>query len=411
MTTVRASEPGMAAKDSRGPGPAECGLRNTAHMTGNAAHTPEGVAASASSVISLPPVPRLFVALVAVVALAAAIAGALVGANEGDEGDEGPARAARPARPALPERVMALARRLPLERQVGQLFLLGVPNGDTAAARRLHPGGIVLEGGVAAGLARRERPVPPWVLAVQDGPAPVPADIPSVRAARADAVEAARAIRDQGVKGVLGPVVDVGFESGSALGTRIYSDDPGLVAHYAEAVIRVYRAARLFSAAKHFPGLGAADQPTTAGPANVGLELPQLRERDLIPFRAAIEAGVPGVVLSHALYPVNDFTRPASLSPAFATDLLRDELGFAGVAITDDLADPAITPWYSVPAAAVEALQAGVDMLWISGPPSDQEAAYRAVLRSVRRGAIPRERLQEALLRVLEVKHDYGLIR
>jgi beta-N-acetylhexosaminidase len=81
------------------------------------------------------------------------------------------------------------------------------------------------------------------------------------------------------------------------------------------------------------------------------------------------------------------------------------------VAITDDLADPAITPWYSVPAAAVEALQAGVDMLWVSGPPSDQEAAYRAVLRSVRRGAIPRERLQEALLRVLEVKHDYGLIR
>jgi beta-glucosidase-like glycosyl hydrolase len=354
-------------------------------------------------------VPRLFVALVAVVALAAAIAGAVVGANDGNEGDEGPARAARPSRPALPARVTALAHRLPLERQVAQLFLLGVPDGDMGAVRRLQPGGIVVEGGRAP--ARAQGPVAPWMLAVQDGPTPTPADIPSVRAARAHAVEAARTTRAARVTGVLGPAIDVGFESGSALGTRVYSDDPEQVAAYAEAVIRAYRAARLFSAAKHFPGLGAADQPTTLGPANVGLELPELRQRDLIPFRAAISAGVPGVVLAHALYPVNDFTRPASLSPAFATDLLRDELGFAGVAITDDLADPAISPWYSIPAAAVEALQAGADMLWISGPPRDQEAAYRAVLRSVRRGAIPRERIREALLRILEVKHDYGLIR
>jgi beta-N-acetylhexosaminidase len=293
---------------------------------------------------------------------------------------------------------------------VAQLFLLGAPGGDFELVRRLNPGGIVLGEGTEAAVAPDLPDPAPWVLAVQDGPTAAPADIPSVRVARAEALRAARALRDQDVTGVLGPVVDVGFESGSALGVRVYSDDPEQVAGYANAVIRVYRSARVFSAAKHFPGLGAADQPTTMGPANVGLELPQLRERDLIPFRAAIDAGVPGVVLSHALYPINDFTRPASLSPAVATDLLRSELRFAGIAVTDDLADPAITPWYSIPAAAVEALQAGADMLWVSGSPRDQDAAYRAVLRAVRRGDIPRERVEEALLRVLEVKHDYGLI-
>jgi beta-N-acetylhexosaminidase len=212
------------------------------------------------------------------------------------------------------------------------------------------------------------------------------------------------------VTGVLGPVVDVGFESGSALGARIYSDSPDEVSGYADAVVRAYRQDRLFGAAKHFPGLGTADQSTEFGPASVGQDIDQLRERDLRPFKAAIDAGVPGVMLSHALYPINDFTRPASLTRSIATDLLRGELGFQGVTLTDDLADPAITALYSVPDAAVRALRAGADLLFISGPPGDQQAAYAAVLRAARRGEIPRRRLDEALLRALEAKEDYGLI-
>ncbi|MGH2804317.1 MAG: glycoside hydrolase family 3 N-terminal domain-containing protein, partial [Thermoleophilaceae bacterium] len=233
----------------------------------------------------------------------------------------------------------------------------------------------------------------------------------SAEEAAAQATETASALRGLNVTGVLGPVLDVGFGSGSALGARVYSDSPEEVAAYAEAVVGAYREGRLFGAAKHFPGLGSADQSTELGPASVGLDLAQLRERDLVPFRAAIEAGVPAVVLSHALYPVNDFTAPASLTRAIATDLLRDELGFAGVAVTDDLADPAISAAFSVPEAAVQALRAGADMLFISGPPGDQQAAYAAVLRAVRRGEIPRRRLAEALGRALEAKEDYGLIR
>ena len=211
------------------------------------------------------------------------------------------------------------------------------------------------------------------MLAVQDGgefneleglpPALAGADLASTDEAAVQATETARTLRGLNITGLLGPVVDVGFESGSALGARVYSDDPDEVSAYAEAMVGAYRQEHLFGAVKHFPGLGAADQSTELGPASVGLDLEQLRQRDLRPFRAAIEAGAPGVLLSHALYPVSDFTQPGSLTRAIATDLLRGELRFEGVAITDDLADPAITSSYSVPDAAVRALKAGADLL------------------------------------------------
>ncbi len=342
--------------------------------------------------------------------------------------------------PAVPRSVSDLARRLPLERKVAQLLLFGFRGTDLTAdvfrrLRRLDLGGIVLAGanytgdpnllgqlgGDAKVIARQEGHVPPWVLAVQDGgefnelqglPPPLaPADLASAKEAAAQATETARTLRGLNVTGVLGPVVDVGFESGSALGVRVYSDQPEEVSSYAKAVVGAYRKERLFGAVKHFPGLGSADQSTQLGPASVGLDLEQLRQRDLVPFRAAMKAGAAGVLLSHALYPVNDFTRPGSLTREIATDLLRDELRFKGVAITDDLADPAITTSLSVPDAAVQALQAGADLLFISGPPGDQQAAYAALLRAVRRGDVPRRRLNEALLRALEAKEDYGLIR
>jgi beta-N-acetylhexosaminidase len=404
----------------------------------------------------------LVVSLVALVALGAAIAGAVVGAGQGDDPESGaimgragrppeqvsflakiiPARRGRaePARgPRVPRSVADLARRLPVERKVAQLFLVGFEGTDLNAEifrrlRRLDLGGIVLArsnyvdpallgqlGGEARVIAADVGHVPPWVMAIQDGgefnslpglpPPQAPADLRSAGEGEVQASETATTLRGLNVTGVLGPVADVGFESGSALGARVYSDDPEEVAGYADAVVHAYRGARLFSAAKHFPGLGSADQSTEVGPATVGQELDELRERDLLPFEAAIEAGVPGVVLSHALYPVSDFTQPGSLSRSIVTDLLRDELGFAGVAITDDLADPAITTTYSVPEAAVLALRAGADMLFVSGTAGDQQAAYAAVLRAVRSGRISRARLDQALERVLFVKEDYGLIR
>ena len=396
--------------------------------------------------------------MLALLALASGVTGAVLGAREGEDGESRavPARTGRaldhtsflarivPARgrtrpapqgPPTPRSVRDLARRLPLERKVAQLFVFGFEGIDATAEiyerlRRLDLGGVLIErenytdptqlaaiAGEVRVVAREAGHVPPWVLAEQDGaefnslpdlpPGEAPADLDSADEARALSDEAATTLRGLNLTGLLGPVVDVGS---GPLGARVYSDDPREVAGYAQAVVGAYRAKRLFSAVKHFPGLGAADQSTQVGPATVGLDLPQLRERDLIPFREAIRAGVPAIVVSHGLYPVNDFTAPASLSRAVLTDLLRAELGFAGVAVTDDLADPAITSQYSVADAAVRALRAGADLLVVSGPLGDQQAAYSAVLRAVERGQVSRARLREALQRALNAKRDYGLV-
>jgi len=402
--------------------------------------------------------PRFLGALAGVAAVAL-VAGALVG-REGGSDEEGVPEAGRgeptqrvsflarivppaperrsTAGPRVPRSISDLARRLPLERKVAQLFLWGFRGQDLQAdiysrLRRLDLGGIVLEKGNYAGaqllgqqageavvISQQEKHVPPWVMAPQEGgefnafsdlpPADAPADLPDADLAGQQAAEAAGTLRPLGVTGVLAPVVDVGPEDEPALGPRVYSDDQEEVAGFADATVTEYRRARVFAAVKHFPGLGAATQPTEEGPAQIGLSLEDLRRRDLIPFRAAFESGAPAVVLSHGLYQVDDFTRPASLSSRIATGLLRRELRFRGVAITDDLADAAITASASVPDAAVRAVQAGADMVWISGPADDQQAAYVAVLRAARSGQISRRRLDEALLRILVAKQQYGVI-
>jgi beta-N-acetylhexosaminidase len=419
---------------------------------------------------SFPPVPaesarrRLALAVLTAIALAAVAAGAVVGADHGDGSETAsdvpspgrgapkehisflakivppPAESRRGQGSPVPKSVADLARRLPLERKVAQLFVLGFNGTDTSAdifgrLARLDLGGVVLADGnyvdvtqlgtlanEVATVAREHHHVPPWVFASQEGgelnsfpdlpPTAAPADLNSAREAESQARESAKSLLALGINAVLGPVVDVGSsETGSALGSRVYSDSPDEVATYADRVVRAYRAEHVFSSASHFPGLGATDQSTEDGPATVGLGLDELRQRDLVAFRGAIDAGVPGVTVGSALYPFSDFTVPASLSRAVDTTVLRREMRFKGVAMTDDLADPGITTLHTIPDAAVLALRAGADALYISGATGDQQAAYIAVLRAVQRGRIPRRRLDQAVGRILLAKQDYGLIR
>lgn len=350
-----------------------------------------------------------------------------------------PPEAARKTPAGVPRSVSDLVRRLPTERKVAQLFVFGFRGSDLNATvfrqlRRLDLGGVVIDAanytdpqqlgllaGEAQAISKQEKHVPPWVMASQEGgdfnvfadlpPARKASDLPSTAAAAAEAREASDTLKPLGVNGLFAPVLDVGLAEDPAVGPRAFSDQPDRVADYAKSVVEAYRRKRVFTAAKHFPGLGSASQSTQLGPANVGLSLDALRKRDLVPFKAAIAAGVPGIVLGHGLYVVDDFVTPASLSSNIATDLLRKELKFKGIAITDDLADPPITALEAVPDAAVKAIRAGADMLYISGPPGDQQAAYVAVLRAARSGEISRRRLDQALLRILDVKRDYGLIR
>lgn len=338
----------------------------------------------------------------------------------------------------VPANVGELAAQLPVERKVAQLFVWGLEEQVLTdpvfeRLRQLDLGGILVRernytdpaqlaalAGEAVVLSQQTGHVPPWVAASQEGaefnafpelpPTGAPADYSTPATAAGAAGEAADALRPLGVTALLGPVVDVGPEDGGAVGARAFSDDPEAVARFGAEAVRQITAAGVLAAPKHFPGLGAANVSTDEGPASVGFTVDELEARDLVPFRAAIRAGAPAVVLGHGLYATDDFVTPGSLSPAIATDLLRGRLRFRGVAITDDLASPAITAVMSIPDAAVAALRAGADVLVISGPRGEQEAAYTAVLNAVRRGEVSRARVDAAVGRILAAKRRLGLI-
>ena len=324
-----------------------------------------------------------------------------------------------------------------IEEKVGQLMAVGPAGtgpGDPAfqALERIGYGALVLEArnyqspGQIEGLAdaaraaaRREGQVEPWVMAPQEGgpfsaladlpPEKPPAEIGTPKDAAEAARRTAQELLDIGVTGILAPVLDVAGETG-VIGKRAYSDREDDVRRYAEATVKAFEGAGIFAAAKHFPGLGAAAQSTEEGPTNVGLTPEQLRARDLIPFEAAVEAGVPGVVIGHGIYSLGDFVTPASLSPEVATDLLRGELRFRGVAIADDLTSPAITATLAPPDAAVDAVNAGIDMVYVGGDETAHRAVYAALLRAARAGDIDADRIDEAVERVLVAKRAAGLL-
>jgi len=340
--------------------------------------------------------------------------------------------------PTVPRSLTDLARRLPLERKVAELFLYGFSGTDQTAPvfadlAKLDIGGLVITSdnykdpqqlsqltSFAAALARRHHHVPPWLLTEQDGgefndlsglpPADAPSDIRSVADAATEAAQAAAALRKLGIDGVLGPDADVDTSTGGAYTRLAYSDAPAQVADYVGVTVKEFAREKLLTAPKHFPGLGAADQPTDDGAANVGLSPQQLAVRDLVPFKTAFQQGAQAVLVGHGLYSTDEFVTPASESSALMLSLLRQNMRFGGIAIADDLESPAITGFQSVPDAAVASIRAGADMVWISGPSRDQSAAYSAVLSAARSGQIPAARIEQAVLRILEVKQRLGLI-
>ncbi len=226
--------------------------------------------------------------------------------------------------------------------------------------------------------------------------------------AEAWATEAATALRRAGFDLDLFPVADVA-SLGSPLAERAFSDDAATVTGLTSAALRGCAEGGIACAALHFPGLGAASENTNQAPATVGLSAGELSNRDLAPFVVAFGQGMPAVVLSHAFYAAYDSVTPASLSDEIATDLLRNELGFEGVAITDDLGAGAVRFGSSIPKATVTALAAGSDLIRIDDP-DEAPAAVEAIESAVADGTLTRERLEQAAGRVIELKQSLGLI-
>lgn len=197
------------------------------------------------------------------------------------------------------------------------------------------------------------------------------------------------------------PVADVA-EEGSVLGDRSFGSDPQMVGEMVAGVVGGIEGTGVSACLKHFPGLGSTTEDTHDGRVEIAKSIEELRTSDFVPFSAGIEAGADFVMVSHATAPALDEDNvPSSLSKKVITDVLRGELGFEGVVITDALDMTAITEYYTPEEAAVMALEAGADMLLM---PEDFEKAYNAVLAAVQDGTISEERIDESLDRIYRVK-------
>lgn len=190
------------------------------------------------------------------------------------------------------------------------------------------------------------------------------------------------------------------------IGTRAYSDDPQQAAELVSAAVSAFRDAGVISTLKHFPGHGDTTADTHKGSVISDKTLDQLRKTEFVPFKAGIDAGAEFVMVSHIIVPSVD-SLPASLSKNLVQNILRDELGFNGVVITDAMNMKAISAYYSSADAAVKAIQAGVDMILM---PDNLEEAAKAINDALYDGRITYARLNESLRRILSVKESYGII-
>ena len=195
----------------------------------------------------------------------------------------------------------------------------------------------------------------------------------------------------------LGPVSDVCSPSGSIMSGRCYGTSPAPVASAAGAVVDGIHEAGMLSAAKHFPGHGDTSVSSETQLPRIDESLTTLRARELPPFAAAIAHGTDFVLMGHLFYPALDAHHSADLSPA-TFRLLRNDLGFQGAILSDDMEMGAITDSTPAPEAAVQFLIAGGDRVMIAHHLSVADATFAAIKRAVLSGRLPRARLDDAVV-------------
>jgi len=201
------------------------------------------------------------------------------------------------------------------------------------------------------------------------------------------------------------PVLDVHTNPDNpVIGTRAFGVTPDAVAAHALAFWRGLRDAGLLGCGKHFPGHGDTHTDSHLTLPVVAHDAERLRRVELAPFAAAAKAGIDSIMTAHVMYPALDPARPATLSHAILTGLLRGELGFGGVIVSDDLGMKAVADRYPIDELAVESIAAGADHLIIREPAARQVAAFEALIRAASASAAMRSRVLESAARVVAMK-------
>lgn len=204
------------------------------------------------------------------------------------------------------------------------------------------------------------------------------------------------------------PVADVLTNpENTSIGNRSFGTDSQVAADMTVSVLQGLSSQGVYGVVKHFPGLGGVEEDTHESEAVSEKSLEEIKARELVPFQSAVEAGASFIMAGHISLPniIGDNT-PASLSQMMITNVLREEMGYNGIVITDAMNMGAITGSYNSDQAAVMAVNAGVDMILM---PADYETAYNGLLEAVNNGTITEERINESVIRIIKVKLSMGV--
>jgi beta-N-acetylhexosaminidase len=366
-----------------------------------------------------------------------------------------------------PQRIERVIEAMTLEEKVAQLFVLQVygKTADTAdpaavaANRRLYgvdnaqqliaryrPGGIIyysvdppnvespaqlatFSNGIQRAALAQRVPIPATISIDQEGGIVARVQAPATQSPGAMALAAGRRAADAfnlaritgtelraiGINQNYAPVADVNVNPANpVIGVRSFGSDPGLVARMVVAQAKGHRAANVIATAKHFPGHGDTTVDSHLGVPVIDHTREEWERLDLPPFRAAIARGIDSIMTAHIIVPSLDPTRtPSTVSRPIITGILRKELGYDGVVVTDALDMRGARTQYGDDRIPVMAVQAGVDVLL--KPPLDAAGnglfgvQYNAVLNAVRSGELTEARIDESVRRILTLKFKRGL--
>jgi len=325
-----------------------------------------------------------------------------------------------------------------LDSKIGQLFMVGIPGHDLdteteALIREYNLGGVILfarnieDPFQLAGLCRalQEKSMEyhnlPLLLAVDQeggrvarlrepftvfpGNKAIGMDERSVELAEEFGAVTAKEMKMVGLNMNLAPVLDVQRgELEKHLDGRSFGEDPEKVAFLGKTVVKALQDNGVMAVAKHFPGLGRATLDPHLQLPRIDVDMHEIEQVNLPPFKAAIEEGVSGIMTSHAIYPALDSESPATLSPVVLTELLREKMAFEGLIITDDLEMGAIANHWHVAEGAAKAFEAGADILLICKEQRKVLESIHLIRSKLLQGEIAFKRLSQSVKRIDKVR-------
>ncbi len=368
------------------------------------------------------------------------------------EGEEELPRDTEMAEPEIYEnielKVTAIMKTMSLEEKAGQVFMPGTGRDALGRPirsvnrqlqeliRRMKPGGIILFTenisdipqtlDLVSGMQELST-IPLFISTDQEGgvvsrltsaalhATMIPSQAEVGTAGRPDLAEKlgliiARELRSLGINMNMAPVADINTNPNNPVigaTARAYSSDPEETADMVEAAVQGMQRGGISAVLKHFPGHGDTKEDSHSSLAVIPHELQRLQKVEFVPFRRGIDAGVDGIMTGHISVPaVTGGSEPATLSPVLLQEILRKDLGFNGIIITDSLVMGALSRFYGKGELAVQAFKAGVDIIL---RPAFPLSSYEALLESIRSGEISEERLDESVRRILRVKVLRGL--